>query len=141
MSHYLRSQILKYKVYGDISFRDKNCPHETPEHMAFVNWVKKTHPVHYDMLIHPKNEGVRTHHQAAKDRALGSLNAGASDIIILGKTPFVCELKRKDKTLSRLSDKQKSFLNQAVECGCFACVAYGAEAVIEAFEDWLEECN
>lgn len=109
--------------------------------MAFVNWVKKTHPEHYKMLIHPKNEGIRTHHQAAKDKALGSLNTGASDLIILGRTPFVCELKRKDKTLSRLSNDQKSFLNQAVKCGCFACVAYGAKAVIEAFEDWLEECK
>ncbi len=103
--------------------------------MAFVAWLRHNHPEHHALLVHPKNEGVRTARQAAFDKSQGSLNKGASDLIILNQTPFVCELK---KTGGRLSKEQKAFLTNAQDAGCFACAAWGLDGVKQAFSEWLK---
>jgi len=121
-------------VYGDQDWRGK-CPSESVEQVTFFNRVRKV-PVWGIIAIHPRNEGVRHHKQVSREKAEG-MTKGASDIIIPGCTAFVCELKRRDRTQSSWQDGQKEYLEAAKRAGAFACVALGADAATEAFEEWL----
>ena len=124
-------------VYGDTSYRNKKCPSEALEQVTFFNRIRKLYPDTYGLLaVHIKNEGKRTAHQAMKDKAEG-MTAGASDIIIPGRTSFVCEMKRRDHTLSQWQDGQQEYILAAISAGAFACVALGADAAMEAFEKWI----
>lgn len=126
-----------YRVYGDLAYRGK-CSSEDAVHVAFVAWLRHKHPEYAALCIHPKNEGKRTAQQASMDRKMGSITRGASDIIIVGNPTFVCELKRQDTTKSKWQPGQEDFLNQAVEHGALACVAFGLDAAKEAFIAWKE---
>lgn len=125
------------KVYGDQSYRGK-CPVEDVEHINFVGWVRFNHPDQGAILIHPKNEGKRTNQQTNKDKKLG-LTTGASDIIIPASISFICEIKRLDHVnCSSWQPGQKEYLLAAQKQGSFCCVALGASAAKEAFNDWLD---
>src|SRR5690606_33085004 len=89
------------------------------------------------LAVHPKNEGERTGWQSTADQQQGALNKGASDIIIPGNPSFVCEIKRKDHTQSKITKDQITYLEAAQSIGSFACIALGSDAVIAAIEDWL----
>lgn len=125
----------KIRVYGDQSFRGV-CPTETAEQITFFNIVRRDYPFIGKIATHIRNEGVRTHNQAIRQKAEG-LTPGASDIVIPGCPAFVCELKRQDHTKSRWQDGQIEYLLQAQQNGAFVCVALGYKAAIEALEDWL----
>lgn len=123
------------RVFGDKSFRGK-CPCETVEQVTFFNMLRTGYKDSYGLIaIHPRNEGKRSHYQAARDKAEG-MTPGASDIIIPGNPAFVCELKRQDHTKSRWQDNQIDFLEAAQAAGCFVCVALGYKAAWEAFNEW-----
>lgn len=124
------------KIYGDTSFRDKKCRKEEAEQKEYFGWLKEKRPSLYAIAIHPKNEGKRTPQQIARDRANGSLNTGASDIIIPAILPFLCEVKRKDHTLSSISGDQMDYLMAADRAGAFVCIALGCAAAIEATLEW-----
>ena len=62
---------------------------------------------------------------------------GAADVIIPASPAFVCEIKRRDHTKSQWQDGQQEYLNAAQKAGAFVCVALGADAAWEAFDDWL----
>jgi hypothetical protein len=109
------------------------CPVESAEQITMINYIRDICP----NVIHPRNEGKRHHNQTTKQKAEG-LTTGASDIIIPGKPAFVCELKRKDKTKSKVSPDQVDYLAESIKLGAFCCIAYGHEAAIEAFNEWLE---
>lgn len=121
----------RLRVYGDLSFRDKKCPIEESEQITFFNQIRKIEPC----AIHVKNEGKRHFKQSARDKANG-LVVGAPDIWIPGNPTFLCELKRKDHTLCRLSKEQADFLLKAKDNGAFVCVALGWEAAMEAYKEW-----
>ena len=124
------------QVYGDLKYRNKNCPAEQQEQVTFFGWLRAQHPKDYGVLaLHVRNEGVRTWGQAAWHKAEG-MATGASDIIIPGAPTFVCEMKRKDHTKSRWQDGQLEYLEAAQIAGAFVCVALGYEAAIEAFKTW-----
>ena len=119
-----------YKIY-DSGYRGQ-CPLEQIEQITAINYIRAIFP----NVIHPRNEGQRSYNKAAREKAEG-LTPGASDIIIPARVPFVCELKRKDKTKSRLTKKQKEYLEICAALGCFSCVAYGHEMALEAFNEWI----
>lgn len=121
-------------VYGDQDWRGK-CPSESVEQVTFFNRVRKV-PIWGTIAIHPRNEGVRHYKQVSREKAEG-MTKGASDIIIPGCPAFVCELKRRDRTQSSWQDGQLEYLEAAKRAGAFACVALGADAATEAFEEWL----
>lgn len=123
------------RVFGDLSYREKNCPRESAEQITFFNWLRREHPDIAAVASHQRNEGIRTHSQTAKQRAEG-MKKGASDIIIPASPAFVCELKRADHTLSNWQDGQQDYLIAASALGAFTCVALGHRAAIEAFEKW-----
>jgi len=124
-------------VFGSTDYRNKKCPQESAEQITFFNRLRREYPDSYGLIaVHPRNEGKRMHHQAARQKAEG-MATGASDIIIPGCPAFVCELKRKDHTLCRWQDSQLEFLEAAKNNGAFVCVSLGHEAAWEAFLEWI----
>ncbi len=124
-------------MYGG-EYRGK-CPVESAEQITVINYIRDICP----NVIHPRNEGKRTYNQTTKQKAEG-LTVGASDIIIPGNPAFVCELKRKDRTKSRVEPDQVDYLRESLQLGSFGCIAYGHEAAIEAFKEWhdlVRHCN
>lgn len=64
---------------------------------------------------------------------------GATDIVIPAARPFVCELKRRDHTVSSIADEQLAYLRAAQAAGAYACIALGVDAAWEAFQHWREQ--
>ena len=77
-------------------------------------------------------------HAIRKHKAEG-MSPGAADVVIPGAPSFVCEMKRRNHTLSTWQPGQIAYLEAAAKAGAFACVALGAEAAWGAFEEWLGE--
>lgn len=123
------------KVYGSQSYRG-HCPSEADEQITFFNYLRRAHPKLGLIALHPRNEGARTFHQAARHKAEG-MAKGAADIIIPSSPSFVCEMKRRDHTKSTWQDGQLAFLEACAAQGCFVCVALGWEAASLALIDWL----
>ena len=106
------------------------------EQVTFFNRIRRQHPDSWGLLaLHPRNEGVRDHRRISTEKAEG-LTTGASDIVIPGAPTFVCELKRRDRTVCVLSGEQEKFLLAAMDAGAFACIALGVDAAWQAFEEW-----
>lgn len=130
---------LPFPVYGDTSFRGK-CPAEAMEQVTFFARLRRDFPDTYGRLaIHPRNEGllIKGQFSAVAKRSAEGMTKGAADIIIPGVPTFVCELKRRDPTLSKWQEGQVEYLTAAHDIGCFACVAFGADAAWTAFVDWI----
>ncbi len=127
-------------IWGNVSFRGA-CPQEALEQVTFFARLRRAHPSSYGLLaLHPRNEGKRTHLQAAKEKSEG-MTTGATDIVIPARTPFVCELKRRDHTKSTIAKEQLAYLLAAQAAGAYACIALGVDAAWEAFEDWLNHVD
>lgn len=129
------------KIYGDLSYREKKCPNESLEQITFVNRIRKEFPdTHGLTLFHVKNEGklIKGQFQAiTKDKAMGMVT-GCPDIHEHGNPSFCMELKRRDPTLSEISDEQINYLLAAKKAGAFCCIALGCDAAWEAFNEWRE---
>ena len=126
------------KVYGDIKYRG-DCPSETAEAVTFFAKIRREYPDTYGRIAtHIRNEGKRSFHQVAKQKAEG-MTKGAPDIIVPGNPAFVCELKRQDHTKSSWQEGQQEYLLAAQEAGAFVCVALGYVAAFEAFIYWKDK--
>lgn len=127
-------------IYGNIKYRGK-CPIESVEQASFFSRLRREYPETWGILaVHPRNEGQLRGGQfraIIKHKAEG-MTPGASDIIIPGNPTFVCEMKRQNIQLSAWQEGQREYLEAAQSVGCFACVALGAEAAWQAFEEWKE---
>lgn len=120
------------KIY-DSGYRGE-CPIESAELKTFFNQIRAQYPDTYGKLaFHPRNEGRKTAAQVQVEKMEGS-TPGVSDIII--PIGFVCELKRQDRTKSKLPTVEKKYLETAARGGAFACIAYGWEQAWRAFIDW-----
>ena len=124
--------------YGDTSFRG-DCPAESLEQISLVNRIRQEYPNTYGLIaLHPRNEKLLQYGQFStvlKHKAEG-MTKGASDLVIPGRPSFVCEIKRRDHTKSKWQDGQIEFLTAAQNAGSFVCVALGAVAAWQAFEEW-----
>lgn len=125
-------------VFGSQDYRGE-CPQELAEQITFFQWLQRSYPDLHRIAVHPRNEGKRTYHQARMQRLEGSLNVGASDVIIPGRVSFVCEIKRQDHTKSRWQKGQLEYLEAAHNAGAFVCVALGAQAAMEALECYITQ--
>lgn len=122
-------------IWGNPDFRGK-CPAETLEQVTFFARLRRGFPDSFGLLaLHPRNEGKRTHLQAAKEKSEGMVT-GATDIVIPARVAFVCELKRRDHTQSEIAEEQLAYLRAAKDAGAYACVALGCDAAWEAFHHW-----
>jgi len=127
------------QIYGDTNYRDKTCPKESAEAVTFVSLVRRDHPKSYGKLItHIRNEGKRRKWQVEQEKAEG-LTPGAPDFMIPCTPPFLCELKRQDHSICKISDAQIEYLHTAQGMGAWVCVALGYKAALEAFNDWRGE--
>ena len=125
------------RVYGDLNYRGA-CPKEALEQVTFFNRLRREYPDTLGVIaFHVRNEGKRTHLEAATHKAEG-MTAGAPDILIPGAPAFVCELKRRDHTQSELRTAQLTYLRAAQAAGCFVCVALGVDAAWEALREYME---
>ena len=125
-------------VYGDITFRGE-CPSETVEAVTFFAKLRREYPESYGKIAtHIRNEGLRTYHQAAKQKSEG-MTKGASDILIPAAIAFVCELKRQDHTKSKWQDGQQEYLLESKKQGAFVCVALGYVGAYKAFNFWIKK--
>jgi hypothetical protein len=125
----------RIKVFGDKKLRMKKPPSENAEQITIFNHLRLHYPEIAALAAHVKNEGKKSQGEAQKDAQMG-LNPGFSDIIIIGNPVFVCELKKRDFTKSRISDDQQEFLLASQDAGAFACVALGALGFFDALEEW-----
>lgn len=121
-------------VYGNTSYRGE-CPREDAELGTFFNQLRKDFPDLAGRAFHTENEGKKTHAQVTASKIKGEL-AGVSDIIIIDKVPFVCEMKRRDHTKSAWQKGQLPFLESCHNTGAFVCVALSWEHAMEAVHDW-----
>jgi hypothetical protein len=126
----------RIKIYGDTNYRG-TCATETIEQVTFFNRLRRGFKDTYGLIaLHPRNEGHRHFRQVAKEKAEGMVK-GAADVIIVGAPAFVCEIKRRDHTKSQWQEGQQEFLYAAKKAGAFVCIALGADAAWEAFDDYL----
>jgi len=131
------------KVYGDIKYRGE-CDDESDEQVTFFNQLRNLYPDSYgDIAVHVRNEQRLSKGQfyALKRHKAEGMVTGAADIIIPGCPAFVCELKRRDHTKSKLTDEQLKYLTVSQSLGAFACIALGYKAALEAFGDYLKIAN
>ena len=132
---------LPFRVYGELKYRGE-CDVEDIEQISFLNRLRKTYPDTYGRIaVHVKNEGLVRGGQfsaMSRHRAMG-LVAGAPDIVIPGSPTCLIEMKRRDHTKSKLAQEQIDYLTAAQELGAFVCVALGAQAAWDAFQDYLKE--
>lgn len=127
-------------LYGDPTWRGV-CPKEGMEQVTLLNWLRREMGDVGSLAIHPRNEQqlrAGQHAGMIRQKAEG-MTPGASDLIIPGNPAFVCELKRQDRTKSRWEDGQLDYLRAAAATGCFACVALGHAAAIDAVRDWQKK--
>ena len=123
------------RIWGNTEFRG-DCPSEALEQVTFFARLRRQYPDSYGIIaLHPRNEGKRTHLQVAKEKSEG-MTTGATDIVIPGRQTFICELKRRDHTKSKLGDEQLAFMRASGKAGAYVCIALGVDAAWEAFEDW-----
>ena len=130
------------RTYGG-TFRGK-CPRESVEQSSFFNRIRQEYPETWGLLaVHVRNEGMLVNGQftAITKHRMEGMQKGCADILIPGSPTFVCEMKRQDPTKSILDDEQLKYLEAAQTAGAFACVAFGAAAAWDAFEEWLSLQN
>ena len=124
--------------HGDMTYRG-DCPTESSEQVTFMARLRRHYPDTWGRIaVHVRNEGKRTHWQAAREKAEG-MTKGAADIVIPGRQTFLLELKRRDHTQSRWQDGQLDYLQAAQACGAYVCVALGADAAWSAFDAYAQQ--
>ena len=127
---------MTYKTYGQ---QEKGVhPSEAAEMTTFFNQLRKHYPEYYAIALHVRNENDGDYRKTNKSKLERGFVKGASDIVIIGNPTIVCEMKAINKG-SRLSKEQIDFLNSSAENGAFACVAYGWQATMQAFMEWIKE--
>lgn len=128
---------MNFKTYGETT--KEPCPSEQYEMASFFNRLRAEYPDSWGKVaIHVRNEGKRTFGQVQRTRFEGGFVKGASDISIPGSPSFICEMKSRSHT-ARLSKEQIEYLTAAQKLGAFVCVALGAKAAWQAFEEYREK--
>lgn len=123
------------RIY-DKGYRGK-CRTEKMEQIDCISWVKHNHPDRWPLVFHPSNEtrGTASHMQM---RSKMGVSAGVSDIIDFGAIRGAFELKRLDRTQSRVTKEQRAFLQCVADTGGFAAICYGFQEFKKAYADYLE---
>lgn len=115
------------------------CRTERCEQIDAMSWQEFNYPDRAPLCFHPANEsrGTAAHHQLRRKEGV---KAGVSDIIDLsGSVPGVFEMKRRDRTKSKLSGVQKDFLEASAARGHFVAICYGADQFALAYADYVRQ--
>lgn len=112
-----------------------DCPKEETDQMAYGMWMQHRFP---DVLwFHVPNEtGTRSGPQFIEKRRRMGVRSGVSDNVILthgiNHKCGLIELKRLDKTKSKVSNSQTDVLEEAITEGHFGAIAYGLDEIKKA---------
>lgn len=113
------------------------CRREEYEQIDCASWLEFNHPDRWPLIFHVPNETKATAHYMQKRQKMG-VKPGVPDIIDVGGTVGLFELKRLDRTQSKVSKEQKEFLQAGADAGHFVAVCYGFERFKLAYADYLE---
>lgn len=112
-----------------------DCPKEETDQIGYGLWMQHRFP---DVLwFHVPNEtGTRSGPQFVEKRRRMGVRSGVSDNVILthgiNHKCALIELKRRDKTKSKVSKSQTDVLEEAIVEGHFGAIAYGLEEIKKA---------
>lgn len=116
------------------------CPVEDADQINFTSWFYYQYPHYSTLYFHVVNENTMPVQGRVKAKKKG-LKAGVSDIFVMIKrgvySGLVIELKRQDKTKSRVSIEQQCFLEEMDEQGFYCAVCYGFEQAKKCVQDYL----
>ena len=126
------------KIY-DSGFRG-NCDVEDQDQVNLTSWFDYQYPHYSRLYFHVVNENMLPVQGRVKAKKKG-LRKGVSDSFIMVKrgkySALVIELKRKDKTKSRLLPDQDEFLLEMDEQGFYCAVCYGFEEAVKCVKEYL----
>lgn len=112
-----------------------DCPKEETDQISYGLWMQYRFP---DVLwFHVPNEtGTRSGPQFIEKRRRMGVRSGVSDNVILthgiNHKCALIELKRCDKTKSKVSKSQTDVLEEAIAEGHFGAISYGLEEIKKA---------
>ena len=112
-----------------------DCPKEEIDQIGYGLWMQHRFP---DVLwFHVPNEtGTKSGPQFVEKRRRMGVRSGVSDNVILthgiNHKCGLIELKRQDKTKSKVSKSQTGVLEEAIVEGHFGAIAYGLEEIKKA---------
>lgn len=113
------------------------CRSEDCEQIDFMSWLEVHHPERYPLCFHVPNE-IRASAQYMQKRKKMGVKPGVADTVDTnGPVIGFFEMKRLDRTKSKVSKDQRDFLAAADARGHFTAICYGCEAAKEAYADFL----
>lgn len=112
------------------------CRTERCEQIDCASWLQFNHPDRWPLIFHTPNE-AKAKAQYMQMRTKEGVKAGVPDLIDLGGVVGLFELKRLDRTKSKVSTEQKAFLQDSADAGHFAAICYGFEQFKLAYADYL----
>ncbi len=112
-----------------------DCPKEETEQIGYGLWMQHRFP--NALWFHVPNEtGTRSGPQFVEKRRRMGVRSGVSDNVILthgiNHKCGLIELKRRDKTKSKVSKAQMQVLEAAISSGHFGAIAYGLDEIKKA---------
>jgi hypothetical protein len=113
-----------------------DCRIERCEQIDSISWLAFNYPERFPLIFHCPGE-TKASPQHMQMRAKEGVKAGPPDIIDLGGIVGLFELKRLDRTKSKVSKEQKSFLQDGAEAGHFVAICYGFSEFKKAYADYL----
>lgn len=123
------------RIY-DSGYRGE-CPSEIIEQINSMGWVEKHHPNRWPLVFHyPAETKAKPQYMAVRKKC--GVKSGISDIIDFGAIRGAFELKRRDRTKSKVSKDQLEFLESVDASGGFAAICYSADQFMLAYSDYLK---
>lgn len=124
-----------------------DCNKEDADLIIAMNQIREKYPEYNFNIFHVVNESMMPV-QGRRKAKLKGLVKGVSDILITLKTSefgmAAIECKRRCKRKSRLSHEQVLFLNHQIKAGNYAAVAYVADMIFKAVDEYIKkvkQCN
>ena len=122
------------RIY-DSGYRGE-CRTERCEQIDSISWLAFNYPERFPLIFHCPNE-TQAKAQYMQMRAKEGVKPGPPDIIDLGGVVGLFEMKRLDRTKSKVSKEQKTFLQAGADAGHFVVICYGFEQFKLAYADYL----
>lgn len=123
------------RVY-DSGYRGE-CRTERMEQIDSISWLSFNYPERFPLIFHCPGE-AKAKPQYMQMRAKEGVKAGPPDIIDLGRVVGLFEMKRLDRTQSKVSKDQRAFLQAGADAGHFAAICYGLAEFQKAYVDYLQ---
>lgn len=116
------------------------CASERVEQINSMSWLEYNFPDRWPLCMHypAETRGTALHMALRKKEGV---RQGVADILDIG-APMVgaFELKRLDKTQSKVSRHQEAFLKAVADSGGFSAICYGFEQFKLAYADYVALC-